>query len=181
MAHVRESFPVLEGASQEGLALRAVQVGDSTASKNGLLGFSFKDSSGNAVLPTLTTEGKVPVDLAGAGVPKQASASAEVAGSLTEVTVAEVSLTTSKTYGSVMANCSCFKEAIFYLYQLDDVTETLISAAIVGPGQYSFHIDLGKAEYVAGGSGTQKFILKAKNLQKESDFLGDVSCLELAV
>lgn len=51
MADVRESFTTLEGASQEGLALRSVQQGDSVASKNGSLGFAFKDNSGNAIAP----------------------------------------------------------------------------------------------------------------------------------
>ncbi len=49
MADVRESFTTLEGASQEGLALRAVQQGDSIAAKNGSIAFAFKDNSGNAI------------------------------------------------------------------------------------------------------------------------------------
>jgi hypothetical protein len=61
MADVRESFTTLEGASQEGLALRSVQEGESVASKNGSLGFAFKDSSGNAIAPALDVSGKLPV------------------------------------------------------------------------------------------------------------------------
>jgi hypothetical protein len=51
MADVRESFTTLEGASQEGLALRAVQQGDSVAAKNGSIAVAFKDNSGNGILP----------------------------------------------------------------------------------------------------------------------------------
>lgn len=61
MADVRESFPSLEGASQEGLALRAVQEGESVASKNGALAFGFKDSTGNAIAPALNASGELPV------------------------------------------------------------------------------------------------------------------------
>lgn len=179
MAHVRESFPILEDASGEGTAVRQIIAGDSTAAKNGLLGFSFKDSSGNAVLPTLTPEGKVPVDFEGAGVPKDAAGS--VAGSLTQVLVCEVALNTSKTHGKIHANISCFREAVFELIQLDDVTSTVIGRGIVGPGQYSFKIDLGAKEIISGASGTQKLQLKALNLQKASDLAGDIACLEFAV
>ena len=181
MAHVRESFPMLEDANQEGVAVRAIQAGDSTASKNGLLGFSFKDSSGNAVLPQLTPEGKIAVDMEGAGVSKSATSDGEVAGSLTLTDVCEVALNVSKTYGKVSANVSCFKEAMFYLVQLNDVTETIIGHALVGPGQYTAEINLGQTEFVSGASGTQKLILKAKNLNKASDFMGNVACLEFAV
>lgn len=61
MADVRESFTTLEGASQEGLALRSVQEGESVASKNGSLAFGFKDSTGNAIAPALNVSGQLPV------------------------------------------------------------------------------------------------------------------------
>lgn len=61
MADVRESFTTLEGASQEGLALRAVQQGDAVAAKNGSLAFGFKDSTGNAIAPALDAGGNLPV------------------------------------------------------------------------------------------------------------------------
>ncbi len=61
MADVRESFTTLEGASQEGLALRAVQEGDAVAAINGSLAFGFKDSSGNAIAPALNASNELPV------------------------------------------------------------------------------------------------------------------------
>jgi len=60
MADVRESFTTLEGASEEGLALRSVQEGDSGAAKNGSLGFAFKDDSGDAILAPVSTSGTAP-------------------------------------------------------------------------------------------------------------------------
>jgi len=182
MAHIRESFPMLEDAvTKVGEALHKSQNGDASAGKVGLTGWVFKDSSGNLVHPTLNTEGKLPVTFEGAGIPKSATSNGEIAGALTLTTVCEVALSASKTHGKIHANGSCFKETIYYLIKLDDVVETIISSFIVGPGQYSFNADLGSAEFSSGATGTQKLILKAKNLNKESDFLGDISCLEFAV
>lgn len=182
MGHLRETFPVLENlATGEGEVLNTADAGATAAGKHGLIGFSFKDSSGNLILPMLTPEGKIAVDLEGAGVAKKASSLGEIAGSLTLTTIAEISLTASKTYGKILAKGSCFKEAIYYLIQVDDVTETIIGHGIVGAGDYNTLIDLGIAEIATGATGTQKLILKAKNLTKVSDFLGHVSCLEFAV
>jgi len=62
MADLRESFATLEDTgTSEGKALAAVQQGDSAAAKNGALGFAFKDSTGNAILPALDAAGNVPV------------------------------------------------------------------------------------------------------------------------
>lgn len=61
MADVRESFTTLEGASEEGLALRAVQEGEAGASKNGSLGFAFK-KAGNAILAPVAVAGNAPGD-----------------------------------------------------------------------------------------------------------------------
>lgn len=62
MADVRESFSTLEGASQEGLALRSVQQGDSVAAKNGQLAFGFMDASGNAKAAPIKVSGAAPAD-----------------------------------------------------------------------------------------------------------------------
>ena len=61
MADPRESFPTLENASDEGVVLRARQEGDAAASQNGSIAFSFKDSSGNVILPALDAAGNVKV------------------------------------------------------------------------------------------------------------------------
>lgn len=179
MAHVRESFPVLEDAiTKEGIALHSSQNGDASAGKMGLTAWTFKDSSGNLVHPTLTSEGKIAVDFAGAGIPKSATSNGEVVGALTLTDICEVALTASKTVGKIVVTGSCFREAIFYLVQLDDATETIIESFIVGAGQYSMTINKGEYEIVAGSTGTQKLVLKAKNLNKASDFLGSFSALE---
>ncbi len=182
MAHVRESFPVLEDAiTKEGVALHSSQNGDASAGKVGLTAWTFKDSTGNLVHPTLTTEGKIQVTSEGAGIPKGATSNGEVVGALTLTNICEVALTTSKTMGRITVSGSCFREAIFYLIQVNDTTETIIHAFIVGAGAYSHTASKGEYEIVSGSTGTQKLILKAKNLNKASDFLGSFSALEFAV
>lgn len=62
MADLRESFPTLEDSTtQEGKALSARQEGDAAASQNGAIGFSFKDSTGNVILPALDAAGNIKV------------------------------------------------------------------------------------------------------------------------
>lgn len=181
MAHVRESFPILEDAiTKEGIALHKSENGDASAGKVGATVWAFKDSAGNLVHPQLNTEGALVVTSEGAGIPKSATSDGEVAGSLTLTNICEVALSVSKTYGKISANGSCFKETIFYLVQLDDAAETILGAFIVGPGEYSFSLNLGATEIASGSTGTQKIQLKAKNLNKASDFLGNIACLEFA-
>lgn len=81
MADVRESFPSLEGASGEGLPLRAIQQGDSVAAKNGSLAFAFKDASGNAIAAPVKQSG----DATGDAVPTLAAK--DNAGNLVEIPV----------------------------------------------------------------------------------------------
>lgn len=60
MADLRESFPTLQDATtQEGKALAARVEGDAAASQNGAIGFAFKDSTGNVILPALDAAGNV--------------------------------------------------------------------------------------------------------------------------
>lgn len=179
MAHIRESFPMLEDATTKvGEALHKSQNGDASAGKVGATVWAFKDSSGNLVHPQLNSEGALVVSSEGAGVPRSATSDGEITGSLTLTLICEVALSTDMTYGKIHAHGSCFKEAMFYLVQLDDATELILASFIVGPGQYSFMADLKSTEFASGATGTQKLQLKALNLTKASDFLGDISCLE---
>lgn len=181
MSHVRESFPILEDAiTKEGIALHSSQNGDLSAGKMGLTAWVFKDKDGKLVHPQLNSEGKIVVTSEGAGTSLVATSNGEVVGALTLTDICEVALTASKTIGKINVNGSCFREAIFYLVQVDDVTETIIASFIVGSGAYSHQINMGEYEITSGATGTQKLILKAKNLNKASDFLGSFSALEFA-
>jgi len=205
MADVRESFTTLEGASQEGLALRAVQEGNSVASKNGSIAFGFKDNSGNAIAaiagaaigaapttavpvlgfldstgnltaPQLNAAGQLPVTFAAAGNGKKQRGT--VGGSLSLVTVASLTLAVSKTYDQLDFIVSCFRDARFQVILSDNAVETIISDALCGPGQFTVHAALKEAEIVSGATGPQLLLIKALNLNALSDFYASLSVNE---
>ena len=65
MADLRESFATLEDSgTSAGKSLAARIEGDAAASQNGSIGFSFKDSSGNVILPSLTAGGLIQTTIA---------------------------------------------------------------------------------------------------------------------
>jgi hypothetical protein len=64
MADLRESFATLQDATtEEGKALIARIEGEAAAAQNGAIGFAFKDSSGNVVLPALNAAGNLGVSV----------------------------------------------------------------------------------------------------------------------
>lgn len=181
MADLKECFPSLsDSVTGEGECLTARQEGEAASGSEGSIGFSFKDSSGNVVLPQLTAAGKLPVDTEGlAGTCK--SANGEVAaGSATAVDVATITLTASKDYHKVEALGSCFRESIFQIVHNDNAVESVVAEFLVGPGQYSFQVSMDCLDIVAGATGTQELKLKAYNLDKLSSLRGSISALEVA-
>lgn len=230
MADVRESFTTLEGATQEGLALRAVVEGDAVTAKNGSLAFGFKDASGNAVAAPVSASGtvpgaavpvlaaintagnliEVPVKIAGDApgnavpvlgfrdsvgnliAPQLAAGGAlpvtfstvtgdgkrargTVGGSATLVTVASLTLATSKIYEDLDFIVSCFRDSRFQVILSDNAVETIVSDAICGPGCTSFHGKMQEAEIATGATGTQLLLIKALNLNALSDFYASLS------
>lgn len=227
---VRESFTTLEGASEEGLALRAVVEGDSFAAKNGSLGFAFKDAAGNAIAGPVSTSGTAPGNAVPALVAKSTAgnlveipvkaageapttavpglvfrdssgnlvypqlnaagavpvsfvtntgdgkkARGTVGGSGTLVTVASLTLATSKIYENLDWVVSCFRDARFQVILSDNAVETIIADAICGPGAFSFHGQLTEAEITTGATGAQLLLIKALNLNALSDFYACLS------
>jgi len=60
MADIRESFATLEDSgTSEGKALAARVEGDAAAAQNGSIGFAFKDSAGDVILPALDATGNI--------------------------------------------------------------------------------------------------------------------------
>jgi hypothetical protein len=198
MADVRESFPTLEGASQEGLALRAVQEGDSPSAINGSLGFAFKDDAGNAVLPQLNASGELPVvgpltdtELRASPVPVSFSTPVPVtfttvtgdgkrargtaSGNASLVTVASLTLAVNKIYENLDAVVSCFRDALFQVILSDNGSETIVAEALCGPGQLTSNIKMQEAEFATGATGTQLLLIKAQNLNALSDFRAALS------
>lgn len=183
MAELRESFPVLENTGTgAGEAIAAKQVGAAPGAHNGIMGFAFRDSSGNLVLPQLNSEGRLPVTLEGAGVELGASG-ALAAGSATmvDITGATVTLVAGTVYTQIRANVSCFRDSLFHVVWMDDATPTIIGKIRVGAGQYNFEWTAGKRYVTAGASGVQTLKIMGQNVNSLSEMSAELSCVSAAV
>ena len=182
MSESRESFPVLENTGTgAGEALASKQEGVAPGADNGLMGFAYKDNDGNLVLPQLDPEGRLPVTSEGAGV--EHSAAGELAagsGTMVDITGATITLPNDKLIREIKVNVSCFRDALFNVVALDDVTPTIIGRIRVGSGQYTFEWDGHKKEYTTGSSGTQVLKVQGQNQNTQSAMSAEISCVEAA-
>ena len=192
MADPREIFYILaDSSSGEGEAAISRIEGEASAAIAGLIGFSFKDSSGNVVLPQLDSEGRLPVtEVAAAGACFNAHGEL-AAGSATyaKVTGAEITLTAAKVYHTISATGCCLRTSIFEIVHIDDEgvtdTETVLEEFIVGAGQFSFQTKLDCLELdTTGGTGVIVLTLRAKNFNGSPNALsslrGTLAALERA-
>ena len=187
MADPHELFNILRETDDSGLAPdKAIDATTAVAALKGLIGFAFKDSSGNAILPQLTSEGKLPVDTEEVSGSCKLANGELAAGSATlaEVTGAKITGALSKRYKKIEATVSCRHPALFQIVYTDDVggspIETIVEECIVGPGQYSFKMGLYCNEIdTTGGTGTQEFMVRAKNFNKQSSLRATLTMLEV--
>lgn len=168
-----QAFPVIVNpATNEGEYVGRRQEGQAGAGINGLIGFSFKDQSGNVVLPTLTAEGKLPVDLQGAGTALKSRDLLGGTATLTEVT--SITLTNDAVYRDVTFVVSCRRDAMFQVITEDNGADTIVYDAMVGPGQYTFTMRDQNFEHTAGSTGTQKIKIMGQNIGSGSGALSDM-------
>ena len=183
MSDVRAPFPSLEDSSQVGQVLRVAQdTVTAAAGINGSIGFAFKDSSGNVVLPQLDAEGKLPVtlDTAGSILRARGTVTNLAINTPTTVTGASLTLVANAVYVEIGFSVSCRRAALFEVVQLDNVTETVLYDAIVDAGQYSFMCALPVDQITAGGTGTQTLRLRATTLDKASNVYGTISAKQVS-
>lgn len=185
MADIRESFATLEDSvTGAGEALSSRIEGEAAASQNGAIGFAFKDSSGNVVLPQLNSDGSIATKEGAPGA--IIDGSAKVAGALAETDVVTLTLALTKVYQSLEIVAGCFKETVWRIVHIDDVggapTETEIGPQFVtGPGQYTFSVNLDYPNLdTTGGTGVQNLVLRGENTHKASDYRGYMGIKELA-
>lgn len=180
MTDVRESFPILEDNSTgAGEAAISRTEGEASAAIAGLIGFSFKDSSGNVVLPQLTADGKLPVDTEGTAGTCLSAQGEITAGSATLADVATITGALSKSYSKFGAIVSCNRNALFQLQYIDDAAgtpaTTVLAEFVVGPGQYTVCCQIEcLVQSTAAGTGTQEFKLQAQNLQPGTPILSNL-------
>lgn len=185
MTEIREVFPILADATS-GAGEPAISriEGEAAAGQEGLIGFSFKDSSGNVVLPQLDSSGRIPVTTDDSGICLSARGE-DATGSLTFVDIATITAALTKVYRKIGFNVSSTRSTHFQLVHVDDSggtpAETVLADAIVGPGQYSHCCELECTTYdTTGGTGVQEFKLKGKNLVLANCMRGNLAVFEEA-
>lgn len=192
MADVNEIFYILaDSATGAGEAAISRIEGEAAAGIAGLIGFSFKDASGNVVLPSLDAQGRVPVvsDAVAGTCYNEHGELAAGSATIAKVTGAEIALTAGNTYTNISATGCCLRTSLFEVTHIDDEgvtdTETILEEFIVGSGQYSFQTSLNCLDLdTTGGTGTIVLTLRAKNFNGTPNALsslrGTVAALELA-
>ena len=189
MADVREVFNILaDSSSGEGEPAISRIEGEAAASQAGLIGFSFKDSSGNVVLPQLTVAGQIPVSFDAGDCKNAHGELAAGSATLAKVTGAEITLTAGKVYTNISLTATCLRTSLFEVVHSDDEgvgdTETVLEEVIVGPGQFTVCCSLDCLELdTTGGTGVIVLTLRAKNFAGTPNVLsslrGTVACLEV--
>lgn len=154
MGDLRESFPTTEDrVTGAGKAIAATVEGQTPTAQNGIIGFAFKDSAGNVILPQLDTQGRLPVStetqgtrLRNRGVATGVLMAATGFGTPT-VLIASVNLTASKTYGDMAGHVSARRGSLFQMVYSDaGGSSVVLDEAIVDSGQYTANIGLGPQE-----------------------------------
>jgi hypothetical protein len=180
MADPRATFAVIEDGSNVGQVLKqAIDTVTAASGANGSIGFAFKDSSGNVVLPQLSPSGKIIVDTESAGGTLLKSRVENSAGSLTAVTLSSITLTASKVYADITALVSSRRGALFQVIQSDNGVETVLADMIVDSGQYTFSVNLDEVQFTAGATGAQLLLIKGYNFDKISALRSTLSVVEI--
>jgi len=171
MADVREVFPILQDAGTgagEG-AISRVE-GEAAAGQAGLIGFSFKDASGNVVLAQLNSAGALPVAQSIRNCKHAFGTNAGSTSVIDLATLDETEISAEKVYDNLELTFSCYREALCYLVYIDDANGTPVETVVsptwrVGPGSYTIDLKLECLEIsTVGGTGDQNIVLRAQNL-----------------
>ena len=189
MSDVNEVFNILaDGTTGAGEAAISRTEGEVAAGQAGLIGFAFKDASGDVVLPQLDSQGRILTvsdSVAGDCLYAFGELPAGSTGSFAKVTGAELSLTAEKLYTKIGVSGSATHATVIEIVHIDDEgvtdTETVLEKFIVGPGQFSYSSELGCRELdTTGGTGTIVLTARAQNLFKATCIRASVSALELS-
>jgi len=182
MADSRELFPVLAASDGAGVPLDQMQQGNDPTSKNGSIGFAFRDSSGNVVLPQLDSAGRLPVITEGLGGTRQyASGVATPSALLTDTDVITETLTVSTDYIVGTLTGSSFHSTLWKLIFDDDGSETELARFLTGPGDFNHTIPTDCIQFSAGATGTQELKVVAQQLWgKLSDMHASLCYIEVS-
>lgn len=178
MANQVEVFNILaDSTTGEGEAAISRIEGEAAASIAGLIGFSFKDSSGNVVLPQLTDDGKIPVTSDDPGVHIDGHATVTPAGLDTQTTVITLTLVAEKDYSLKFLSAANTFTTFWEIEQTDDATTSIEHAFITGPGHYTEQVNAGCLKFTAGASGTQELTLYGTQLHGPASDMHGTLCV----
>jgi len=192
MSHERESFPILEDIETEiGAVLHKINEGDSpiaddlTTKKNGMIGFAFKDSDGNVVLPQLTPDGAIIISN-DPGTTIRGRGQNDTGDKNTSMVLVDLTIPVGKKFNKLSAQGSCFRDTEFEIILIDDSTgspiETILDAFLTGPGQFTTKSGLEIDEFeTLGFTAPVKLQLRAINLNRESKTIGSMSVNEIDI
>jgi len=184
MADLLERFRILADSSGNGQSPdEAVNATTDPTGKRGLIGFSFKDADGKVVLPQLTSDGKVPVSMAGVGTVYYDNGEV-AAGSSSLVEIASLTLSLNKLYVDICAQGCALHSSLFQVVYVNNAegtpVETIVAEFIVGAGQFSYEYNCKMYELdTSSGTGVQKLVLKAKNFAAQTSLRGNIACREI--
>lgn len=184
MADIATCFPILAdsvtGAGE--CAISRIE-GEAAAAMEGIIGFSFKDASGNVILPQLTAAGALPVDTEGLNftcLDGEGENAAPVVD--TEHDLVTISLTDATVYQNIWCLVTNTRWTLYRVYWVDDVggagTEADLGWIHVGPGQFSFCCEMPCKAFTSGT--TAELRLAATSRDKASTTRGSLSVREIA-
>ena len=186
MADLRTVFPILaDSVTFAGEPAISRIEGEAAASIAGLIGFSFKDASGNVVLPQLTASGAIPVDTEASNVSCLNDAGEDAAPVVdTETDVATVSLTASTTYRVVSFVVTSTRWALYRVYWVEDVGGTPVEHDLawshVGPGQYTVCCTMDCSEFTTPVTVASELRIGGTARDQVSTLRGAISVKEIA-
>lgn len=193
MSTERQIFPILEDIENgDSYAPNTVGQGDSPrniaddAEKKGLIGFSFKDSSGNLVLPSLNPEGALPVTFdAGTTIRGAVKFLATSQTKDQEDDALIIPLTVEKNYTALSVQVSGTRLGEVQIYRRDDAggvpSDTYLGGFLISSGDINGKFELKQDAFdTIGGTGTQELVITFIPLDKESDIHISASINEVA-
>ncbi len=180
MADLEEVFKITQDSvTGAGEAPVARDEGEAASGHGGLIGFSFKDSSGNVILPALTAAGKIPVDTAAvAGTVIRANATVAGTGGVA-ADVVTLTLAVNEVYNMADFMGASSRIAKWEIVWNNNGVETVLDVFITGPGQFSFAEEPKNLQVTAGATGTQELILRGTALFRGTDLHGRFSIIDL--
>jgi hypothetical protein len=163
MADTRAAFAGTEDANGNGIPTgNAIDNTTVAAALNGQIGFAFKSSAGNVILPQLNSKGEILVSTDGP-TDSTLNARGTAAGSGTAVAVVTLALATSTVYSMPEVSVACRHGGFFQLIWNNNGVNTILADILLDAGQYTFKEKLDNISFTSGGTGTQQLLVNGNN------------------